>query len=434
MGKRVLVFLLIASAFTSGIRFDIPIGSGSVNINLAQLFAIFLSVYLVSLAALKRKPVPLFYKDWPSLFIYGYLVSNIFSSIVFSVDPLKALKSCLVIAVYINIYHVGRWLIEEARVETKATTYLEKNNILSALVGFCGMVASILFGEWENMAVSLGHVGDGVPSIRSLSFEPNVFAITTSVVLCISIAIYMLKAKGSAGKLPILLFLGLCVLFAYTRSAYISLTFAILVMLQLTGRVNWKILVNIVVFILLLLVANQFLPDNNFIKQAILSKTENLVNFSEGNGLGRVTTFLVGWAGFIVHPLFGNGTMMADTASLNIFTGELEDVMGTPGWLSGSLIQSLHDTGIIGALIIMGIFVSLCLINLKHFRREDNIDRKAIFLGFFAANIIIAITSQITSVLWIGFPFVFWAINMAYVAAINKEKKLTGNSPNQFSL
>lgn len=434
MGKKVLVFILIATTFTSGIRIDVPVGGGSVNVNLTQLFAIFLSIYLVSLAALKRKPIPLFYKDWPSLFIYGYLLSNIFSSIVFSGDPLKALKSCLAIAVYVNIYHVGRWLIEEAKMETGTTRQLETNNILSALIGFCGMVASILLGEWENMAVSLGHVGDGVPSIRSLSFEPNVFAITTSVALCISIAIYMYQVKQSRIQFSILLFLGLCVLFAYTRSAYVSLTFAILLMLKLTGRINWKILLNISAFILLVLIANQFLSDDNFIKQAILSKTENLVNFSEGNGLGRVTTFLVGWAGFMVHPFFGNGTMMADTASLNIFTGELEDVMGTPGWLSGSLIQSLHDTGVIGALIILGIFISFSMINLKNFRREENIERKALFLGFFAANIIIAITSQITSVLWIGFPFVFWAINMAYISKVTKKKKLTDKSPNQIRL
>jgi hypothetical protein len=369
-----------------------------------------------------RFAIPVFYKDWPSFFIYAYLGTNLFSSLFFSSQPLKALKSCIVIAVYISIYHVGRWLIESAHFERRSVSILKQCNLISALFGIAAMIASLIFGGWENIGVSLGHVGDGVPSIRSLSFEPNIFAIITGVILCLNIAKYIVEVSPDKTQLATIIFLVVCVLFAYTRSVYASLPFASLLMLKVSHRINLKTIGFFAFAAILILVLNISLSNGNFIKEAIMSKAGNMANFDEGNGLARVTTFLVGWAGFVAHPFFGNGTMMADTGGLNVFTGEIEHVMGAPGWLGGSLIQSLHDTGVIGALIILCIFISFSIASYKFYKTEQEPWKKGVLLGFFAGNIVIGITSQITSVFWVAFPFLYWAINMAFISKIKKQR------------
>ncbi len=398
----------------SALIWKIPAGGGEVNINFAQLLGLFIAAAGIMWAVYKRYDIPFLYTDKLSLLLYGYLVSNIFSSLFFSSQPAKALKSCIVILVYINIYQVMRWLIQKGD-ETASIRWLKVVSFASCIFGFTAMIASLVLGGWENIGVSLGHISENAPSIRSLSYEPNVFAIITSVIVCLNIASYIMLPESDVKDLGIILFISLCILFAYTRSAYASLTLAFLIMLGVSGKITIKTMRYAIVGIVVIGALGIMLSSDNFLKQAVLTRTVNIGNFEEGSGVGRVATFMLGWSGFVRSPVFGNGTMMAETADVNMF-GELQELMGSPGWLSGSFIQSLHDTGIVGALIILTFFVSIIRANYSCYKNEENKVRKSIFLGFMSGNIVLAIASQITSVLWIGFPFVYWAINISMIS------------------
>ena len=92
------------------------------------------------------------------------------------------------------------------------------------------------------------------------------------------------------------------------------------------------------------------------------------------------------------------------------------------GWLTGSWIQSLHDTGVVGFVILFTLFGFLLRSNYRLFKLLPSTDsNKSMVLGFIGGNLIIIIASQLSSPLWTAFPYVYWGINMGFIA-VCKEK------------
>jgi O-Antigen ligase len=418
LNKQVLIVFLVIAGFISALIWTVP--GVEVNVNFGQLLGILFGGCLLVRGVVNNYEIPLVFKDWPSFFIYAYLGSNIFSSVFFSSDSMKALKSCMAIAVYVNIYHIARWLIQAANSSAQTVQFMKITNLASALFGLVCMIMSILLGGWENIGVSLGHIGEDTPSIRSLCYEPNVFAIITSMVLCFNIAAYAQGQQKTLKDLLFIVIIAVCVLFSYTRSAYVTLTLATLIILLLSKKLTSRTFGYLSFAVLTVLLLGGLLSEDNFLKQAVLNRTANIGNFEEGSGLGRVASYIIGFNGFLQKPIFGNGSMSADTGDINAITGEIQHVMGSAGWLSSSLVQSLHDTGLFGAAMVLGIFISLIRTNYSYFRTAKNQPDKSILLGFLGGNIIILVASQITSVFWIAFPFVYWASNMAFISGLKK--------------
>ena len=126
--------------------------------------------------------------------------------------------------------------------------------------------------------------------------------------------------------------------------------------------------------------------------------------------------------GFGNNPVMGNGTFSAETRIFNPYKGQYEERMGGAGWLTGSWIQSLHDTGVVGFAILFTLFGFLLRSNYRLFKMLPSTDsNKSLVLGFIGGNLIIIIASQLSSPLWTAFPYVYWGINMGFIA-VCKEK------------
>ena len=75
---------------------------------------------------------------------------------------------------------------------------------------------------------------------------------------------------------------------------------------------------------------------------------------------------------------------------------------------------------------MLGIFVSILIANHSLFTKLKNDDeRKGIVLGFLGGNIILFISSQLSSSLWISFPYVYWGINMAFISWCKRNNSAT---------
>lgn len=416
-----MLFIFTASIFTSGFKWNIALTDGiMINLNLTQIFAFLLFLSLVMVSIVLKKNIPIFYNDRFSLLLYLYVAMNFFSSIAFSSNKTQAIKSAIVVLMYVIIYQTVRWLA--AGKADRFINYFKTNNVLSASIGLLAMIVALFSGE-GNFGVALGHVNGVAPSIRSLSFEPNIFAIITSTALMFYITASILNIKGRQNDLFVTILLSASILFAYTRSVYISFIVALLIVLWMLKRINLRFALNLTMIIVAVMALIFLAPKNNFLRDAFVSKTTNMFNFEEGNGLERVQIYLIGWNGFTNRPVFGNGTMSADTDVVNATTGEIAQAMGASGWLGGALIQSLHDTGIIGGCIMLALFFSIIYANYKALKSETDDSHKSILLSFLAGNIILVISTQITSTLWISFPYFYWAINMAYLSELNNKLK-----------
>jgi O-antigen ligase len=427
---RVLNFflgLLILTAFCSGVVIELGIATA----NLSQIAAILLIILLVIYSAIKNKSALVLYTDRPSLFLYLYFVSNLFSSLLFSPVKGQSIKGCMVIASYIMIYISVRWAMKFILDHKVAVKKLLRYNLWSAVLGLVCMVTSLAQSGRENIGVSLGQLGTArietvenpLPSIQSLSIEPNIFAIITATLLVLNLSIYLLTQK-SKKKLLIIILLSTAVLFAYTRSVYLALFISLFFLIIFAQRARLLISVANYVVIILVLITTLFifLPNDNDVKNALVSRATTLMDFSKGSGAGRVIGYQIAYEGFKNHPLAGNGTLSAKTEFYNKYKKKYQERMGSAGWLNGVLIQSMHDTGIVGILIYFGLCASLVLANFSVYRTLENSSvEKSIVLGFITGNIILLIASQASSTLWISFPYIYWGINMAFIKWCKEE-------------
>lgn len=423
---KTLLGILILTAFTSGIK----VGGESYGLTLSQIFAILIFVFLFVASAANQWQIPVFFTDWTSVFIYLYFASNLFSSILISPNKAQSLKGCVSILLYVLIYTTVRWLMKFMQDNQAVVRRLMKFNALSGIFGLSCMVISYLTGK-ENIGITYGQLGTAgigglegsVPSIRSLALEPNMFSITAAAVLCLNLSVYLLWKKSAVQLITIAL-LSLAVLFAYTRSVYIGMGVAVLVLILLSGRV--KLLISLAnYFIALMLIGVVLylaLPDKSSVKIALGARISTLTDFTSGSGAGRLEGYRIGLEGFRESPLFGKGTFSAKTSIFNIYTNEEQERFGGHGWLTGLWIQSLHDTGIFGFIIVFSLFGSLFYANFKIFKRLDGANiNKSIVLGFIGGNTVIIISSFLSSSLWISFPYIFWAINLSFLVACRKQ-------------
>jgi len=209
---------------------------------------------------------------------------------------------------------------------------------------------------------------------------------------------------------------------AFTRSVYFALPFAVLLSLILFSksilRNLWKygivILIGIIVYQLVL--SNYSSLNSLFVKRAT-----SIFDFESGSGARRILGYEIAFNSFVDHPIFGNGTNTAATEFINQYTGETENLFTSKGYLSGAWIQSLHDTGIIGFIIMMSIFTVPIVMNYRAYKCSNSKEHKTIFMGLFIGNIVVAISSQLTSSLYISFPWIYWGINAALTQTLKNE-------------
>ena len=401
--------VFIISIYTSAIKFDLGFG----GVGITHIAYIFIFMHLIFTGKIGQ--VPLFYCDLPTLFLFLYPLSNLLSSLIFSHILLISLKGCISIFIYYMFYIIARWLTVKFKETDFVLKLVFRYNLISVGFGIFSLILfSILKGRFELLGVSTGHLekdGFGTASIRSLSFEPNVFSLITASVGCCYIA-YSFTAGNVLKKRFFILLIIMGLLLSYTRSVYFSFTVAFMVIAIVTDKVSMKnallFLFGLISFGLVFTLAF----SNTAIYTAVIGRASNIFNIEEGSALGRVYTIITGLEGFYKHPVIGNGLFTADMQSIDEFTGELKELSpGAPGWLFGTWIQALHDTGIIGFLIIIALFFTIIRENYKWFK-TGSAKFKFLPVGFMGATILLLISTQSSSIMWVSFPYVFWGINM----------------------
>ena len=407
--------VFIISIYTSAIKFELGFGL----VGITHIAYLLICVHLMLIGKIGQ--VPIFYRDLPTLFLFLYPLSNLISSLIFSHVLWISIKGCISIFIYYMFYIMARWLTVKFKETDFVLNTVFRYNLIS--VGF-GIISLILFsmlkGRFELLGVSTGHLekdGFGTASIRSLSFEPNIFSLITASVGCCYIA-YSFTARNILKKRFFILLIVMGLLLSYTRSVYFSFSVAFIIIVIVTDKVSIKnallFLLGLISFGLLFTLAF----SNTAIYTAVIGRASNIFNIEEGSALGRVYTILIGLEGFYRHPIIGNGLFTADMLSIDEFTGELKELSpGSPGWLFGTWIQALHDTGIVGFLIIIALFFIIIRENYKWFK-TGTAKYKYLPVGFMGATILMLISTQSSSVMWVSFPYIFWGINMGLKSSV----------------
>jgi O-Antigen ligase len=415
-----IVGLIVFSSFASSLKVEF----GTISISLPQFSALVLLSVLLFISICYKIRTLFIFADLPSLLIYSYFASNLFSTILFSEKIDQSLKGCAAIFTYVLTYTVARSALKVISDAKFGVDQLLKANGTSITFGLASLLLATTIG-YKNWGVSLDHLGIGggfatasnMPSIQSLSVEPNLFAIITACTLCIGIAAYLL-VKKSLNQLVLIGLALISILFAFTRSVYASLIISILMMTIVSNKTSILKLMMTYSFLGVFIFSFAFLllPTDNNLKKIVANRLSTVGDFKSGTGQARIEGYIMALEGFAQNPLFGTGTLSAETKVYNVYTDQYQEKMGSPGWLNGALPQAIHDTGAIGSIILLGIFINMIIVNYRLFKIiKVDIENKSILLGFMGGNIILFISSQLSSPLWISFPYVYWAINMTFV-------------------
>jgi hypothetical protein len=149
-----------------------------------------------------------------------------------------------------------------------------------------------------------------------------------------------------------------------------------------------------------------------------------IFDFSAGTAIPRLISLQESLRGFSNNPIFGNGIFSANNIFINPFTGEVTGSAGPIGWLNGQFLQVMHDSGLLGIVGWTLFYFLLFNSNYTLYKRLPPSLERSIVLGFIGGNLVILIGSQASSIVWLAFPFVYWALNLTVIQNFRNQLNL----------
>jgi O-antigen ligase len=282
--------------------------------------------------------------------------------------------------------------------------------VLAVLQAFYALISLAAHKTGINLGgVSAGHIESAV-SLQGGFEEPNLLGAFAAAIGLIFLALLTARNSGiaawKAGAGACLM--QVVLLLTFTRAAWLGFIvgLALLVFMQKPSRNIFNpraAAVVLVIGVALIVVA---LPFANAIEAGQVSKRiGDILNFSQGSAEGRVEVQNLALDAMPDAYLLGHGTL---SLVANDTHAKLEG-----GWLYSSFIQAIHDTGLIGLMILVWFQIGVIVITARaYLKTKDNFLRAAL-IGFVAGSVSLIFASQASSFIWLGFPWVFAGLAVA---------------------
>lgn len=389
----------------------------------------------------------------PSDVLLGaYLALALMSSILFPEQPRASVQYWLRMATSVAVYFLVRWLLTATDVRTAFRLAVKALLIFGVLEALFGIVSWFLYPFGVNLGVDeypLGIRGPGgIVCNFSLTmygtlWEPNAFGGALMTVILIGATLFVSnefavwrKALGSA-----LVVMLMALALNGSRAALATLVFGLaLIVLFAQGmglreKLKWgaaALAVIVVVAVPSLEIARGLMqmpsapgfaaraPCAAWIAQGMpLTVSPGAPEYSDPTGPGSdisvVNRFMEGqtltsrwvsykyaWDEFLQRPLFGNG---ADS-----FGQRFTTTAHTPGWISNMLLMSLHDTGIVGTLLLSTWLLWYARQIFGAWRRAHASALRVMVFALGVGLIALLITYQATTMMWFGLVWWYFAM------------------------
>jgi hypothetical protein len=244
--------------------------------------------------------------------------------------------------------------------------------------------------------------GPGSLALIGLFLEPNLFGIyaVTTVALWMPIALSMEKKRALAWTLASIQVGIIGVYMSYTRSTWLALIGVFLLLatgvlagMRVGGEHRRRLFVLLGVLIVLgyaltLAIAQVF--SGGEASSALVERGSRVVEYQAGSGAGRLEIWKMALGEWVNKPWLGWGLLSFEPSS----------GPSTEGWLYSSLVQTLHDTGVIGLSFMVWLCVGVALYTWRSFMNATSRIDRGIALGYGAAQGALFFTSQFSSFFW----------------------------------
>ena len=424
---------LVVAATMSGIKADVTLRGYEVTIRPDQV--VLLALLPAIAVALTRRGLA---RWWSVLHlpVFAFLAVNAVASVAASGVRDVSLQGTALMTVYVAMYTGVVVLITDRPAWAR--------RLLAVVVGLgfvhalYGTGALLLFAMGIDVGgVMFGQVGPHSVTAKSTFPEANLLA-AFMLLLAIFSAVRLVSASGGARRAA--WFAGFCLaglvlVLTVTRAAWLSLLLGLFLLglaLLIGGKSPRRVLAAmrpvllglVVIAVLSLAVCDPLLSRLWGEEHVLLTRMYSLslvadmpadcrndaaVQGAAGVGsctsvVGRREMFMEGLEGWRERPLLGHGT----------FGGK---ATGRDYWMS-SFIQALYDTGLLGALALLAMYLVVMVAPWRASRRALDAGERDLFLACAIGNALLMLTSQLASFLWVGFPWIFMALTTAAVVAM----------------
>lgn len=417
---RGAMLLLLASQF-NGFRFDY----GAYTLRPDQI--VFLTtagiVFIYFLAGRFK-----FYRTILDLPILAFILVGLLSSALNSPDPAYSYQGLLLQTVYAGMYFLVVNIMLNYRdkldASIKVFLYIAIAHGLYALVAFVSFQAGINIG-----GISSAHYGSlGLPSTTGFFQEANLFAAFIALAAILFLVHLVTSFETRLIKRNQLIFGAILLLTisasSMTRSVWVGLLIVLMVLpfysRPFQNVINPKALailgviaVSLGLFVLPIL--NYAFSETSGKQDALYARMAELVDFSSGSGAGRLDVQDIALERWNENPFIGHGVL------------SYEGKHGTydRGWFYSSIIQSLFDEGLTGAVIMLLIHLIPMVYALYAARKSSSAIRRATLVGLALGTMVLLVASQASSFFWLGFPWIYLAILVAISKATIEEERLS---------
>lgn len=405
---RAWLLLLIAS--TLG---ETKFGLGGLTIHPEQLAMMILVLgwipaLLIGRAKLNRVPL--------LLPVTLYIAVNFISTNLYAVDKSDSYRWAFELGIYAMMYVMSVMVLRDHPKKLKSAVKIMLAlgifQCIYALIAFTAHHAGInLLGVAENQI-------QGKTSLQGGFEEPNflgAFEAAIGIILLALMTAGKTQIKKSVSLLSLVLVL-IVVAMTYTRASWIGFGVGLLflIFLQKPSRNIFNPRAAAASIALLTTVFVIAIPFTNTLTSGGISQRVNdILNFGTESTVGRINVEKIALDRWENAVMLGNGTL---SFPKNLAISESSQA---GSWLYSSVIQSLHDTGIVGLGFLLWFNAGVIVIVLRGYRRTKDPFYRASLAGFAVASVVIFIASQASSFLWLGFPWIFsgLAVVVAEVAA-----------------
>lgn len=407
------IVLIIASTF-SGLMYS----TGSFTIRPDQVaLMVLITGWMFALLAGKEKlyRVPLLF---PAAL---YVAINFFSSMLYAPDKGASYQGALLLGIYFLMYVMTVMVLQEHRVKLKsairALLIISVIQAIYALIAFAGNKAGINLG-----GINLKQLED-VASLQGGFEEPNFLGAFGAAM---GLMFLSMLTGWKAAMRPWFVVVGFVLMLSvlglsYTRAAWLGFLIGLILILfiQKPERNIFNPRSAVVVIILLSaasMIAISFASELS--SGTLAERASNILQFSEGSGEGRVEVQNVALERWQHAKVLGHGTLS--------FPPELASPAPASSWLYSSVVQAIHDTGVVGLGLLLWFQAGLVITVYRSYKTTKDQFYRSALAGFLIGSIALFIASQASSFLWLGYFWIFsgLAVATARVASIDADNAL----------
>ena len=341
--------LIVASVMP---RVKVEIGGWNARPEHFAAFGVLIALFFRLLSPQKQSPklVPTKTDYWVAL----YVMWNYVSSAWMSPDPKMTLRWALLTNLVVLPYFLIRLIVTNQRIQRWAF----KTFLVVGVIEFVYAIAAYASRHLldTSFGVEIGQYAVGFEGVYGSQYEPNILGSYSACFAIMFLVLAFLPDRKANWAIGGTIVAQAALLVSLSRAAFASFILACFVLLFLgvrRGLIRTKKVLLVGLGLALFLAPIAATGGRNLVTR--------MANLSEGDVQNDVETMgrLVSWAVALEdvqrHPIVGNGT-----ASFQLLAGTTQlPILGDQPWVANYVIRILHDMGLIGMFLFIGLIFTL---------------------------------------------------------------------------